>query len=86
MINALELLIDAGADVNAPGEEGCVFGGRSTALMKAAAKGHDKCVKLLIEAGADVKIPNLEDGSTALMHAALGSFEKCVTFLIEAGS
>lgn len=43
---AIRMLIDAGAEVNQPGEHGY------TALHEAAAQGHFDAVKLLIELGA----------------------------------
>lgn len=62
-VGTVELLLDAGADVDAQGTlEGF------TALMTAAAEGQLEVVELLLERGAD---PSLEDvdGDTALSFA-----------------
>jgi ankyrin repeat protein len=60
--DAVKLLIDAKADVNAQEEEG------STALMLAAFMGNLEMVKMLVAAGADPKLPD-EDGETAIVSA-----------------
>ena len=77
VINCVELLIDAGADVNTNNIK--------TALIWAAERGRDKCVKILIEAGADINIQN-KNGETALMSAAHKGYDKIVKMLIEAGA
>ena len=46
----MEILINAGADVNGYDRHG------NTPLSAATEKGHAQCVKLLIEAGADVNL------------------------------
>lgn len=61
--DAAQILIDAGADINATNMDG------STALITAAAFGKTKVAKVLIDAGADLNILN-NDGSTALHTSA----------------
>ena len=56
---ALQMLIDAGANVNLADKNGV------TPLMFAASKGLTEDVKALIHAGADVNV-RLSDGRTAL--------------------
>ena len=56
-----------------------------TALMKAATKGHAKCVELLLEAGADVNMKD-KNGDTALIEASNKGHDKCVKLLTEAGA
>mmetsp|Transcript_105152 Transcript_105152/g.206253 ORF Transcript_105152/g.206253 Transcript_105152/m.206253 type:complete len:84 (+) Transcript_105152:2647-2898(+) len=46
----VQVLLDAGADVNVKGEEGW------TALITATSFGHSAIVQLLLEAGADVNV------------------------------
>ena len=58
-----------------------------TAIMHAAAAGHESIVRLLIEAGDDVTERNLVTGGwTALMHAVYNEHESIVRLLIECGS
>lgn len=73
-----QLLLDAGADVNA-GAEGY------TPLMFAADYGMESIVKRLIAAGADVNARS-KAGVTALMFAAYGANSNCVRMLLEAGA
>jgi ankyrin repeat protein len=75
------LLIEKGADVNAPASED---GGR-TALQAAADGGHTDLVKMLIEEkGADTNAPASEyGGRTALQAAAGGGHTGLVKMLIE---
>ena len=56
----LELLIQAGADVNQQNGKG------DTALIRAAQNGHDKSVDMLIKSGANMNRQN-HCGSTALI-------------------
>jgi hypothetical protein len=61
---AIELLINRGANVNAAGRDG------GTALMAAAFLGHEKAVDVLVRRGANVNASNL-NGSTPLDVASL---------------
>ena len=47
-----------------------------TALMWAAANGHEDCIKLLVDAGARVNMTN-NKGSTALLEAAMYGYLGC---------
>ena len=58
---------------------------RDTALIEAAKKGNDKCLKLLVTVGADVNKYS-SDGFTALMEAVKIGQNKCVRTLIQAGA
>ena len=75
----LELLLDAGANVNRQDWLG------DTSLELAAGSGHDRCVELLLKAGADV---NKRDGEgyTALMEAAYAAHCSTVKLLLDSGS
>ena len=76
----LNLLIKAGADVNAA--RGV------TPLMNAFHSGHPKCVLSLIEAGADVN-STTKDGNTALIIVSGSSMNfniKCVELLLRLGA
>ena len=78
----LQLLIDAGADVNAADSVG------DTALMSAAQRGHAGMVRALLAAGAS---PNAQDkrGWTALMGACVSKKNSDTTIagmLVEAGT
>jgi ankyrin repeat protein len=81
-IEAVRLLLQAGADANAETE-----GEKYTALIIALVRGYAQAVKLLIEAGADVNA-QLQDewGYTALMFASEKGDEELVKILIEAGA
>ena len=57
--NIVQQLIEAGADINAPGEHGY------TPLHEACAQGKIEVVELLLRNGADVAIEN-KDGNTPL--------------------
>ena len=61
-VEALCMLLGAGADANLASNNGC------TALMLASQKGHVEAVSLLLEAGADKHFTN-DQGYTALMIA-----------------
>lgn len=77
-VDAAELLIERGADVNAATKTG------GTPLMAAVAKGRLELVKLLLAHGAD---PNPTGGKQAPLHVAVknGCLE-CVRALVEAGA
>ena len=72
----VELLLDAGADVN---DQGGQFG---NVLQAAADKGHTKVVQLLLDAGADV---NAQGGRyrTALQAASAGGHKQVVKMLLK---
>ncbi|XP_071681881.1 uncharacterized protein [Lolium perenne] len=71
-LNCAELLIKAGADVNA--------GRPVTPLIIAASYGFTDCMKCLLDAGADANIPD-EFGRTAAKIAATKGFKDCVKIL-----
>ena len=78
-LNMIEVVIDAGADVNMVNE--C----HNTALMTAARKGHQNITKALIESGADVnKI--CKYNHTALFLSALIGNEQGVRLLLRSGA
>jgi ankyrin repeat protein len=74
-----ELLLRAGADVNASTKDG------SSALLMAAQNGHDIVVELLISNGADVNSAR-DDGVTPLQAALEGGNEESAGQLIAAGA
>jgi len=80
LTDIVELLIDAGVNVNAKSE---YLG--MTALMLASEFGHLDIVELLIEAGADVNIKN-KSGGTALSLASIKGYTDIVELLIDAGA
>jgi hypothetical protein len=75
----VQMLLDAGADVNA---QGGMYG---SALQAASAGGYEKVVQMLLDAGADV---NAQGGwfSVALQTASLYGHEKVVQMLLAAGA
>tara|TARA_B100001559_G_scaffold290564_1_gene269671 strand:- start:272 stop:1510 length:1239 start_codon:yes stop_codon:yes gene_type:complete len=86
-IEDVKKLLDAGANVNAKGEDKYVFDG--TPLNNASEAGHDEIVKLLISKGANLNANNI--GYTPL-HAAIltnygnGPHKTTVEILIESGA
>ena len=56
-----------------------------TALIKAASRGHIKCLQLLMEGGAD-KEAKSNQGSTALILAACNGHTDCVRLLMVGGA
>lgn len=57
----------------------------TTALMRAAAGGHEAVARMLLEHGANVEKAD-DHGTTALMRAALGGQEKVVQLLLDHGA
>jgi ankyrin repeat protein len=79
-VDAVEYLVDAGADVDAAHDN------KVTALMYAAASGHVDAMKNLIEKGKaslDIKHTN---GGTALLEAATGGMYEAMKLLVESGA
>jgi ankyrin repeat protein len=70
-------LLDKGADVNAKFRYG------TTALFKAAERGHTDIVKLLIARGADVSVKDTFYGATAMTWALQNSHVGAVEALLE---
>ncbi len=77
--DAVQALIDAGANVNAKDEYGW------TALMEAAARGHTATVQALLDAGANVNAQGTF-GATALMKAQENGHTEVVEILKKAGA
>jgi len=75
----VELLLAAGADVNAKSNYG------DTALHYAARGGHVDVVELLLEAGADVNAKN-KNGRTALFWASFKGHAAVVELMLAAGA
>ncbi|KAF7697255.1 hypothetical protein HF521_005673 [Silurus meridionalis] len=75
------VLLDKGADVNAPP----VPSSRDTALTIAADKGHYKFCELLINRGAHIDVRN-KKGNTPLWLAANGGHFDVVQLLVQAGA
>jgi len=73
----VEAFVKAKAKIDAVDKDG------ATALMSAAATGHDGMVRLLVENNAKVDLKD-NDGWTALMYAASGGHSSAVKELIEA--
>ena len=77
----IQLLMDAGADVNTPA---IPFKGR-TALQAATEKKNIRLTKFLVDRGADVNAPAAYDGGvTALQGAVIGGNIKIVVTVLEA--
>ncbi|KAF8712058.1 hypothetical protein HU200_028891 [Digitaria exilis] len=71
-LRGVELLIKAGADVNA--------GQPITPLMLAATAGFTDCIKCLLKAGADANIPD-KNGRVPLEVAAIQGWQECMEIL-----
>ena len=87
-VKCIEMLLDAGADVNAVTCGPCE---QFTALHFAMSYKNISCVEMLLRAGADVnkegyQSPFEDDGVTALCLAAGDGFDEAVKLLIEAGA
>ena len=78
--NCLEVLLNAGADVNAIEDR------YNTVLAVASAKGNPECVKLLLKAGADVNGSGEWLDYRALMGASGSGQAECMRLLINAGA
>ena len=76
----VKMLLDAGANVNAPGG---YFG--DTALLNVSRIGHTEIVRMLIQRGADMNAQNRE-GYTALMYASDRGHTEIVRMLIQRGA
>ncbi|KAI9776663.1 MAG: hypothetical protein M1839_009469 [Geoglossum umbratile] len=80
---SVELLLQAGSDVNAPPAE---YTGR-TALQAAAEHGHYAIVELLLLHGANINAPAAEeDGRTALQAAVENGHDPTVDLLLRGGA
>ncbi|KAI9894021.1 MAG: hypothetical protein M1814_004791 [Vezdaea aestivalis] len=82
-IEIIRILLDAGANVNAPASQNC-----GITALKAAAESNDyELVKILIEAKADVNTPAAShDGCTALRYAAGHGNMKMLVLLLQANA
>ena len=82
-LDAVGMLIEAGADVNALAD----YYNGSTALQAAAGGGHYSALEMLLKAGADVNAePALISGRTALQAAAGGGHHIALDMLLKAGA
>jgi ankyrin repeat protein len=79
-IRVMELLLHAGADVNARAD----YGG--TALMNAAEFGDTECISFLLDAGAEMDAVESAFGNTALFRAAQMGELAAVRLLVERGA
>jgi ankyrin repeat protein len=75
----VQMLMDAGADVNAKG------GYHGSALQAASFKDHEKVVQMLLDAGADVNAQGGQFGN-ALQAASWEGHKKVVQMLLDAGA
>ncbi|CCF38951.1 hypothetical protein CH063_00303 [Colletotrichum higginsianum] len=76
-VESLQVLVDAGADVNLADQEA------DTALIVAAREGDGASVKFLLDNGADIFHTN-QDNENALQSAIVyGADEECTTILVE---
>jgi ankyrin repeat protein len=73
--SSLEMMINLGADVNAPDQQG------RTPLHDACLKGHVDTARLLLDRGAKIAARD-ENGATPLHDAALGGSSKVIDFLL----
>ena len=73
-LDAVKMLLDLGANVNAPSEDG-------TVLTAACYKSNTALVKLLLEYQADVQVKN-NAGTTPLMFAIMAENEEIVKLLL----
>ncbi|KAI0849064.1 hypothetical protein F5Y00DRAFT_236514 [Daldinia vernicosa] len=75
-LSSLQLLLDAGADINLPDKDG------NTALIEAASKGDEEAVSFLMNGGADIMQSN-KDGGNALQLALAADNEECLKVLVD---
>lgn len=80
-LEAVEHLLDHGADVNATDS----WKGQ-TALMWAAAENHAEMVRLLLDRGGDAQASSTSGGFTALVFAAREGASESAQILLDAGS
>lgn len=73
---AVRLLIENGADVNASGDMGC------TPLYEAISFGHGRCAKMLLDAGANINDTN-EFGTSSLNLATTDGNERIKEMIIK---
>lgn len=78
--DTVDLLLAAGADVNARDEAGF------TPLHDAALAGNAAAVRMLLDHGADINLGDKENGATALYMAATMGREEVVTLLLDKGA
>lgn len=82
-LDLVKMLLDAGADINAPGPGT----GGLTALQVAAGAGLLDMVKLLLNAGADVNAPGSNIGGRTALRVATGTGSlEMVKILLDAGA
>lgn len=82
-IAVLRSLLNAGADVNAPGASGI----GQTALQRAALLNETECVRELLRAGADVNAPASSKSSFTALQAAAGQGNiEIMQILLDAGA
>ena len=79
LLKPLKILIEAGADVNAPG------GYYGNALQAASYEGHREVIDVLLDKGADVNVHGGRFG-TALQAAACNGHKEIVHILLDAGA
>ena len=79
-ISCVEILVEAGADVNPKGSRTC------PPLIMAVKMDHYECVNYLLDKGADVNAVQQRDGSTALMEALQYGCTETISPLIAAGA
>jgi len=77
--HCLQLLIDAGADLNASNDMG------ATAIYIGTQEGHAAAVSLLVQAAANLNA-RLWNGATALHIAARSGNHECAQILVQAGA
>ncbi|PVH73977.1 ankyrin, partial [Cadophora sp. DSE1049] len=77
----VRLLLDEGADIDAPGTTR--YG---TPLFEAAINGNIEIVRLLIDRGAHINAPGEEYYGTALHGAALNGHEAILELLLDEGA